>query len=143
MLKMQENFRSSAQSPHRIAPESAIGCHRVCSNRVMNPARRACCNQWLRTGNNQSHVEQTSPLFINKREHGLSVHKASASCLRPSPAPLQEPRIYRISQTRGLCDPWLTRPRDSALYAISVRRLTSLQSDFLRTAPHETALALS
>ena len=40
---------------------SAIGCHRVRSNRVMNPARRACCNQWLRTGNNQSHVEQTSP----------------------------------------------------------------------------------
>ncbi len=39
----------------------AIGCHRVCSNRVMNLARRACCNQWLRTGNNQSHVEQTSP----------------------------------------------------------------------------------
>ena len=32
-------------------------------------------------------------------------------------------RIYRISQTRGLCAAWLTRPRDSALYAISVRRL--------------------
>ena len=39
----------------------AIGCHRVCSNRVMSPARRACCNQWLRTGINRSHVEQISP----------------------------------------------------------------------------------
>ncbi len=27
----------------------------------MSPARRACCNQWLRTGNYQSHVEQISP----------------------------------------------------------------------------------
>ena len=27
----------------------------------MSPARRACCNQWLRTGINRSHVEQISP----------------------------------------------------------------------------------
>ena len=52
---------TSVQSPCRITPAGAIGGHRVCSNRMMNPARRACCNQWLRTGNNQSHVEQTSP----------------------------------------------------------------------------------
>ena len=60
----------------------------------MNPARRACCNQWLRTGNNQSHVE---PLFINKREHELSVHKASASCLRPSPASMQATAAFAMS----------------------------------------------
>lgn len=51
-------------------------------------------------------------------------------------------RIYRISQTRGLCDLELTRPRDSALYAVSVRRLAPLLSDFLRTTPREIALAL-
>ena len=46
---------------HGIPSAGAIGGLRVCSNRVMKPVRRACCNQWLRTGNNQSHVEQISP----------------------------------------------------------------------------------
>lgn len=93
--KCRSHFRSSAQSPRRITPAGAIGCHQVCSNRVMNPARRACCNQWLRTGNNQPHVEQTSPLF--KREHELLVHKASASCLRPSPASMQATAVFTVS----------------------------------------------
>ena len=33
-------------------------------------------------------------------------------------------------------------PGDSALYAISVRRLIALHSSFLRTVPHKTALAI-
>ena len=43
----------------------------------------------------QSHVEQTSPLF--KREHEQLVHKASASCLRPSPASMQATAAFTVS----------------------------------------------
>ena len=52
---------TSVQSPHRITPVGAIGGHRVCSGRMMKPVRRACCNQWPRTGIDRSHVEQISP----------------------------------------------------------------------------------
>ena len=35
--------------------------------------------------------------------------------------------VFTVShQTRGFCDLWLTRPRDSTLYAMSVRRLAPL-----------------
>lgn len=87
-MKQAQDLRDNCRS----APAAL---RKFCSNKVMNPARRACCNQWLRTGNNQSHVEQTSPLF--KREHELLVHKASASCLRPSPAFMQVTATFTVS----------------------------------------------
>ncbi len=122
MPKMQEQFSVFCPITTRSCLCWPIGCHRVCSNRMMRPVRRACCNQWLRAGNYQSHVEQISPLFINKREHELSVHNR---------------RIYRVSRTRGLCDPWLTRPETQPyMRFLGDAQSPSARTFALRLPPH-------
>ena len=73
-------------------------------------------------GNYQSHVEQISPLLINKRGHELSVHNR---------------RIYRVSRTRGLCDPWLTRPETRpCMRFLGDAKSTSAHTFALRLPPH-------
>lgn len=48
---------------------------------------------------------------------------------------------FTVSPKPGVLSCCADLPGDSALYAISVRRLIVLRSSFLRTVPHETALA--
>jgi hypothetical protein len=103
---------------------SYLGIGRMCSR-----CRRDLVSRWPRPARHwlasvsslDGSVEQISP------DKNVNFRNATAA--------------FTVSPEPGALLCCANLPEDSALYAISVRRLIALRSGFLRTVPHGSALA--